>query len=77
MTDFSHYLEAESVSGGKYWDAEVDGNDFKVRFGKLGQAKDWTVKTFDSNEDALKEANKKLKAKLKKGYAAADRPTGE
>lgn len=74
MTEFSHYLEAESVSGGKYWDAKVDDCDFCVRFGKLGQEKEWTVKTFDSNEAALKEANKKLKAKLKKGYAEAERP---
>ncbi len=73
MTEFSHYLEAESVSGGKYWEAEVEDCDFRVRYGKLGQEKDWTVKTFDSNEDALKEANKKLKAKLKKGYEAAEK----
>ncbi len=69
MKTLSVRLEAASVSGGKYWEVEVEGCDYRIRFGKLGQSKDWSVKTFETNEEAMKEAEKKMRAKLKKGYA--------
>ncbi len=69
---FHAYLVAESSSGGKFWEARVDGAVMSLRYGKVGQTKSWTTKSFASGEAALKEARKKMKAKVSKGYAEAE-----
>ena len=70
---FEVYAEAESGSGGKFWEVRVEGSDMHIRYGKIGQEKAWSTKSFANNAAALKEANKKLKSKLGKGYVEVDR----
>lgn len=68
-TTYNQYLVAESAtSSGKFWEVQVVGNQMQTRYGKVGQDKSWTFKSFDSPEKALKEAQKKANAKMKKGY---------
>ncbi|CAN0382159.1 unnamed protein product, partial [Laminaria digitata] len=74
---FSSYAEAESSSGGKFWECKVEGGDLHIRYGKVGQVKAWSTKSFASHELALKEAKKKLKSKVAKGYVEQERGDGE
>lgn len=69
---FHNYLMAESSSGGKFWEVLVEGSNMNIRFGKVGQTKAWKTTALGSHELAVKEATKKMNAKLKKGYAATD-----
>ncbi|WP_078129650.1 WGR domain-containing protein [Leptospira alexanderi] len=52
----------------KFWNVEVSGKSFTVTYGKTGAAGTSQTKTFDSEEKCLKEAEKLLSEKLKKGY---------
>ena len=73
---FERYVTAESDSGGKFWEVRVEGADMHIRYGKIGQDKPWKTSSFASPDRALKEADKKLKSKLKKGYVEATREGG-
>lgn len=69
MSDIHHvYLVSRSKSGGKFWELEVEGKEMRTRYGKLGQEKSWSSKTFDSHEKAMAEGEKKANAKRRKGY---------
>lgn len=70
---FEAYATAESKSGGKFWEVRVEGAQMHVRYGKLGQDKAWKSKAFDDHAAALKEAKKKLRAKINKGYVESSR----
>jgi predicted DNA-binding WGR domain protein len=56
----------------KFWGATLDGVKLTTRSGKIGKAGAGTSKTFPDQEKALKEYNKIVAAKKKKGYADAD-----
>ncbi len=56
----------------KFWNIEVAGNSFTVTYGKTGTAGQTQTKTFDNEEKCLKEAEKLLAEKLKKGYVEED-----
>ncbi len=68
MADFHKYVVARSKTGGKFWEVEVEDTTVRIRYGKLGQDKKWSVSEYDSAEKALKAAEKKLNAKMNKGY---------
>jgi len=52
----------------KFWNIEVFGNSFKVTFGKSGSKGQEQTKSFETEQECLKEAQKLLNEKLKKGY---------
>ena len=61
--------ENKSGEASKFWEITVDGSTINIRFGKIGVANgQTTVKEFDSNEEALAQADKLIKEKTKKGY---------
>lgn len=70
---FECYAVAEGTSGAKFWEVRVDGSDMHIRYGKVGQDKSWTTKSFSDHAAALKEAKKKLRSKTNKGYVEASR----
>ncbi|MBY0231518.1 MAG: WGR domain-containing protein [Gemmataceae bacterium] len=65
----------------KFWNIALDGPRFTVNYGRLGTAGQTQVKTFASAEAALKEHDKLVAEKLRKGYrettpVAAPAPVG-
>jgi predicted DNA-binding WGR domain protein len=56
----------------KFWNIEVKGTGFTVVYGRLGTAGQSSVKSFDSEEQCQKEANKLIAEKTKKGYKELD-----
>ncbi len=52
----------------KFWNIEVSGESFTVTYGKTGTAGQTQTKTFDSDAKCLREAEKLVNEKLKKGY---------
>lgn len=70
----SSYVVATSSTGGKFWEIEVEGCDVRTRYGKVGQTKKWSTKTYSSAEEALKQGTSALRKKMNKGYAKAPRP---
>lgn len=70
----SSYVVATSSTGGKFWEVEVEGCDVRTRYGKVGQTKKWSTKTYSSEEEALKQGTSALRKKMNKGYAEAPRP---
>jgi predicted DNA-binding WGR domain protein len=72
---YSKYLVSTSTSGGKYWEVEVEGTDVRIRYGKLGAERPWSTKSYETEEKAIKEAEKTANSKLRKGYSEAPRPS--
>ncbi|EKR72225.1 WGR domain protein [Leptospira noguchii str. 2006001870] len=64
----NHHLTFKDGSSDKFWNIEVSGNSFTVTYGKTGTSGTSQTKTFDNEEKCLKEAQKLLSEKLKKGY---------
>ncbi|EMM85936.1 WGR domain protein [Leptospira santarosai str. 2000027870] len=52
----------------KFWNIETSENSFTVTYGKTGAAGTSQTKTFKNEAECLKEAEKVLGEKLKKGY---------
>lgn len=52
----------------KFWEISQDRNSLKIRYGKIGANGQTSVKSYDSEEEAGKAANKLIAEKLKKGY---------
>ena len=52
----------------KFWKIELKGNEFTVKFGKAGTAGQTQVKSFADAAAALKEHDKLLAEKVKRGY---------
>jgi len=61
-------LVADSSSGGKFWECSLDGCEMTTTFGKLGSNGQTRTKSFASEEKAVKEFEKQVRAKKKKGY---------
>jgi predicted DNA-binding WGR domain protein len=55
-------------SSNKFWKISVDGNKHTVTYGRVGTDGTSKTKEFASPELALKDANKLIKAKKRKGY---------
>ncbi|CAA9196100.1 DUF6493 family protein [Flavobacterium collinsii] len=56
----------------KFWEIEVTGSQFTVTYGKNGTAGTTQTKTFSTNEECLKTAEKLVAEKIKKGYSERD-----
>ncbi|ULH27800.1 WGR domain-containing protein [Leptospira weilii] len=67
-----HHLTYKDDKSDKFWNIEVSGKSFTVTYGKTGTAGQTQTKTFGSEGECLKEAEKLLQEKLKKGYAEVD-----
>ncbi|AXR68486.1 WGR domain-containing protein [Leptospira mayottensis] len=67
-----HHLTYKDDKSDKFWNIEVSGTSFTVTYGKTGTAGQTQTKTFGSEEECQKEAEKLLNEKLKKGYAEGD-----
>ncbi len=52
----------------KFWNIEIEGKTQTVRFGKIGTAGRETIKDFASEEECIKDSDKLIAQKLKKGY---------
>ncbi len=68
------YLEYKNEKKHKFWKIDVEGSTHTVRYGDMytyGQEK---TKTFDSEEKALKNAEKLIASKEKKGYKEVEEP---
>ncbi|MDI7225595.1 WGR domain-containing protein, partial [Leptospira santarosai] len=61
-------LTYQDTTSNKFWNIEVSGNSFTVTYGKIGTSGQTQTKTFDNEDKCLKEAQKLLSEKLKKGY---------
>ena len=57
-------------SSNKFWNIVVEGNKHTVNYGRVGTAGQSKTKEFASEEAALKDANKVMASKMKKGYKA-------
>jgi predicted DNA-binding WGR domain protein len=53
----------------KFWEIEVSGASHTVRYGKIGTAGQAKTKSFASEQDARRDADKLIAEKTKKGYA--------
>ncbi|CAA9196098.1 DUF6493 family protein [Flavobacterium collinsii] len=56
----------------KFWEIEVTGSQFKVTYGKNGTAGISQTKSFATEEECLKTAEKLVAEKIKKGYSETD-----
>ncbi len=61
-------LELIDDKSSKFWEVEVKDNEMTVRFGKIGTDGTTKTKELADNAAALKEAEKLVKSKSKKGY---------
>lgn len=67
------YLELSQDTGAahKFYEVVVDGTELTIRYGRIGTDGTKSTKSLATNDAAVKEANKKIKAKKSKGYAEA------
>ncbi|EMF83368.1 leucine rich repeat protein [Leptospira weilii serovar Topaz str. LT2116] len=68
------YLTYHDEGSNKFWSVQVSGNTFTVLFGKIGSSGQSSTKSFGSENECLKEAEKLLQEKLKKGYVESEWP---
>lgn len=61
--------EFEDGRSHKFWEIEVQGNTFTVRYGRVGTDGQTNTKVFGSPAEAQREADKVTRSKVKKGYA--------
>lgn len=52
----------------KFWNIDYSGCDFCVNYGKAGTIGKYEIKEWDDAETCVKEAEKLIRSKLKKGY---------
>ena len=63
------HLKLIDGTSDKFWQIEAVNNSFTVTYGKNGTSGVSQTKTFDSEAQCLKEAEKILAEKIKKGYS--------
>src|SRR5262245_38703427 len=66
----ARYEFSEGTSN-KFWEISVSGKTFTTTYGKIGASGQTTLKTFGSEAEAKKEADKLVAEKVKKGYVLA------
>jgi predicted DNA-binding WGR domain protein len=62
-------LQYKDEKSDKFWTIETNGNEFTVTFGKTGTDGQSQTKSFADEAACLKEAEKLIREKTKKGYA--------
>jgi len=71
MSDWTVQLEFEEGTSSKFWRARVEGKTLYVNYGKIGTNGQTQVKDFADHAGAVKEYEKLVREKRKKGYADA------
>merc|ERR1711998_801517 len=71
MSFWAAHGVCDSSSGGKFWAVAVSGSELKTTWGKVGTPGQSKTKDFGTDDKALKEAQKLVKAKSKGGYVMA------
>lgn len=66
MTKTYRYIDDKSD---KFWRIEISSNEFLLNYGKTGTNGTYQIKSFDNEELCIKEANKLITSKTKKGYS--------
>jgi len=61
-------FEFTGGSSRKFWEIILDGNEFAVRFGRIGTLGQSQTKRFADEATAKREAEHLIAEKLKKGY---------
>lgn len=69
MSDWTVQLEFEEGTSSKFWRARVEGKKLFVNYGKIGTTGQTQVKDFSDHASAVKEYEKLVRDKKKKGYA--------
>ncbi len=62
--------ELSDGASNKFWEIELSGTSFTTRYGRIGATGQATAKSFPSAAEALREHDKLVAEKLKKGYRA-------
>ena len=62
------HLTYEDAKSSKFWEVEQTGSDLTIRYGRIGTKGQTRKKSFADEAAALKEANKLIGQKTKKGY---------
>lgn len=68
-------FELVDGTSNKFWEIDVEGEAYTVRYGRIGTDGQTKTKTFDSEVEAQKAADKAIGQKVKKGYAQVGSPT--
>jgi predicted DNA-binding WGR domain protein len=71
MSDWTVQLEFEEGTSSKFWRARVEGKTLYVNYGKIGTNGQTQVKDFADHAGAVKEYEKLIRDKRKKGYVDA------
>jgi predicted DNA-binding WGR domain protein len=71
MSDWTVQLEFEEGTSSKFWRARVEGKTLYVNYGKIGTNGQTQVKDFADHAGAVKEYDKLVREKRKKGYVDA------
>jgi DNA ligase 1 len=64
----ARYFEFVDGSSSKFWEITIEGTSLKARYGRIGTNGQTTLKTFASEDQARREAEKLIQEKTKKGY---------
>lgn len=73
-------IRLENTAGGssKFWEVEIHGSAYRIRYGRIGAKGTVQEKSFGSPEEATEAAEKKAASKRKKGYVDVEvAPTAE
>ena len=71
-SSFDASLRAQRGKSNKFWEIEVDGKSFTVRYGRIGTNGQTQTKTFPDEARTTREAQKLIAEKVKKGYTEAE-----
>ncbi|WP_323253091.1 WGR domain-containing protein [Spirulina sp. CCNP1310] len=73
MSDEKIYLELSEAEGAahKFYEVAIAGTEVTIRYGRIGDPGQSKTSSYPTAEKAKAEADKKVKEKLKKGYAPA------
>lgn len=77
MSDWTVQLEFEEGTSSKFWRARVEGKTLYVNYGKIGSNGQTQVKDFADNAGAMKEYDKLVREKRKKGYVDSEGSGGD
>jgi len=65
-------FEFSDGKSNKFWEIDLEGDSFTVRYGRIGTDGQSSTKTYRSPEEASKQADKLIASKTKKGYAEVE-----
>jgi predicted DNA-binding WGR domain protein len=68
------YFEFSEGSSNKFWQIWLEGTSVMTKYGRIGASGSQTVKDFGDDAKALKEYDKLVNEKTKKGYEEKDSP---